>query len=487
MNKSSDSELKEIPIDFTKLEKVGFLYGYGPLEPDRVYKDTNGQYVAFFSNEKCEELKRVFKQSTESYYLDNRALLFSYGHYIRATMESENFEGPTKGENRWAHFKTLGRSFYSAFGMYSIVTNIMMKVKDEYEDIFNNMYIMAITCNKLNWITSIKNKDYYYRAKKQYAEGIEICFGTKEPLPMCCIYFNKEKLNIGSPITLTDVYSELLIIEELFRLGNRNNSNIDKNIASKYLSKVSEVFHQNFERQIKYSIEKNSNYLTILHIRKLINYLVLSYRWMSVNVDFFDCGEINCLQIASPSRQKRYYLCKSDVEIFRNRLLLKVSTELCQYLGKFDFNIATSEYIEECLEKKSEVIENLMKEYQKINNLIEQLQDLVSSSFCNMAKNVLELLKSCILSGPMKLISLPSLINSENIKEFISALVKKHKNQKKKTQIHQKILNNNKFEQMLYLYFQLQFIKKLSMRYSGIILKIDSKYWEEKYNCQLLI
>lgn len=48
MNKSSDSELKEIPIDFTKLEKVDFFYGYGPLEPDRVYKDTNGQYVAFF-------------------------------------------------------------------------------------------------------------------------------------------------------------------------------------------------------------------------------------------------------------------------------------------------------------------------------------------------------------------------------------------------------------------------------------------------------
>lgn len=120
----NQNNMNELPIDFTRLEKIDF-YGCADLfEPDRVYLNSNGQLVAFISSEKIDELKRILKASAEKYYVDHRPLLFSMGIEIQSLIDSHDWELSSfqKGKN---FFRTCIRLLYSGFGIYGLVTILM--------------------------------------------------------------------------------------------------------------------------------------------------------------------------------------------------------------------------------------------------------------------------------------------------------------------------------------------------------------------------
>ena len=111
-----------LPIDFTTLESVDFYGGFGPIQPDRVYLNEAGEKVAFFSRQKCIQLKSILKQAAEKYYLDHRALLYSEGYKIQYIIDDDNDKDIPTNQRVLIAFKSTVRNIFSGFSIYPIIT-----------------------------------------------------------------------------------------------------------------------------------------------------------------------------------------------------------------------------------------------------------------------------------------------------------------------------------------------------------------------------
>ena len=131
----NQNTMHESPIDFTKIEKIDFYGCDETFEPDCVYLNKNGHLVAFISSEKCHELKRNLKKSAENYYNDNNALLFIFGPEIQNINDSHDCELSffQKGHN---YLRCSFRSVYSGFGLYFLVTSLIMIFCEESDRIY---------------------------------------------------------------------------------------------------------------------------------------------------------------------------------------------------------------------------------------------------------------------------------------------------------------------------------------------------------------
>ncbi|KAK8870630.1 hypothetical protein M9Y10_008517 [Tritrichomonas musculus] len=484
-------DMRSFPIDFTHLEHIDFYGNFGEIEPDRVYKNDEGETVAFISQEKCHQLKNILVQSTQKFYDDNRALLYSHGYQLGRLMKCDSFDGPSKGKKVLDGFKTFGKNLWSGFGLYSIVTNSIISANDKAGDTFSSMIKRAVTCNKVNATAKSGGNNYFCKKENSYVEGVELGFGKQRTIACPRLYLKEEDDEYGRPQTINKIIEELLVVENLFREGNRINSSWHKNIGSSLLTKINRIFHENFERGVKYDF---SGTLTrekalIIIVRKYINYLVLSYRWMSVNINLYGCGNINCLRIASPSNQECYYLTRADTDMLANQMSMKVAVEINRYLGTFNIGEATNEFIVQCLQKNSIRNTELVSESNKIDEKIDNLEDELSEVINNMAQEASQSLTNSLIKGSSNAIEIPKCLNnSKTSTQFIGTIINKiNKLEKRKIEVLEQLSESKDFREMFYLHLQLQFIKKYFNRYSAIIMTITTNGTDKKYDIQFLM
>ena len=353
------------------------------------------------------------------------------------------------------------------------------------------MHDRAFTCNMVNAIDKSRENKYLYKQKQIYIEGISVGFGNKKEFCFPTIHCNEKRLLSCKNIrTINDVIDNIKYVEFLFREGNTRENECLKNCASAILSRVSKVFFENFERQIKYNSdicpEITNDKAIIFLIRKYINFLVLSYRWMPVNINLFNSGVINCLQIGSVTNQERYYLARKDKNILTRNITMKVAIEVNRYLGTFNVEEATNEFIEKCLEKNELKNNSLIAESNKIDEQIDVLQTKLTESINVMPEDFMDQFTAAISKGVSGIVQLPKLLENLNMKVFISSIIKLNKLKQKKEKILKDLSISREFRELFYLHLQLQFSKKYFPNCNSIILTISYESGQKNYNIQVL-
>ena len=469
-----------LPIDFTNLEEVDFYGGVGPIKPDRVYLDERGDRVAYFSREKCFQLQQLLKDSAEKYYIDNRALLFGAGSIIRERINSTS-------DHSISFFsitstKSYLRSLLGAAGLYNIVTALLMINEPNCKNIVDNMRSLQINCMFCNDIC----------AGKDPLSGLEVGFdfdSERFALPykrlssdtlMNSILERFLELN-----SLDDIIGALKYIESIFRNANQSDDTILKNSASVALTKVSKIFHENFERQIRFvnltqddiPLSNLQEIARVLAVRRYINHLVLAYRWMSIQINVLNSGNLNVLYIASPSGISRSYLSNTDATTLAENIALRVTTEVNRFLNRCLIQEATFEFIEEALEKSGIDISQLTDKKTELENQLDELQEeilsdvvttsteLESSAVNGLIKNNLSLCPACFSS------ILDT--STKTIEDFIKILCKIKKIDSVSSELEDitnQLLRLNLFRETVFLHCQLQYVLKYFPDFSGIII-----------------
>lgn len=204
-------------------------------------------------------------------------------------------------------------------------------------------------------------------------------------------------------------------------------------------------------------------------------------------INLFDCGNLDCLKIASPTNQERYYLTKADAITLTNQLSFKVSVEVNRYLIQFNIEIATNVFINQCLNKNNIEIGNLTTQTEKISQQMEELEEKCQKFLDKIADKISNNCNSQIIGTPNNAIEIQNCFDYETAKDFINIISQHEKLETKQQMIKDQLFEKKEFGEMFYLLLQLQLIKKYFSNYSAIILTIKTNESGKLYNVQFLV
>ena len=485
-----------LPKDFVSLEQIDFYGKYGPAQPDRVYVNENGEIVAFFWRENCTSIQNHLKMAAKRFYEDNRALLYMRGFFIDEEIECDDEDGLSSGDICSCYVKTYFKSLWSAAGIYGLITLILRKGTEDGEKKDTNMTKRVVACVMNNLIVkSSRDQDKWYRKDKNTAYlGIEVGFGnhTEISKPKHIIIDKAVESIIESDSeieldSLPKILFMLRYIEDTYRRGTIHNNNGEKNYASYWLTKVNSIFVDNYERQMRFlnisqddiPLQELQNFANVLVIRRYINNIVLSYRWMTINLNLFNSGDLTYLNIASLSNYNRYYLASPDVITLANNISLRVSTEINRYLNRCDIDLATTEFLKEALERNSIQIETLSEKEQELENQLEEL----GHEFINQTSENIKEFHSKLNQS----FDIPKIFDDSD--KFIETCYTFQKIQKTNQQletIKRDLKYNMKFKELIIFHCQLQFIQKYFPDFSAIIIHEESSFLTHKYDIEFL-
>jgi len=251
-------------------------------------------------------------------------------------------------------------------------------------------------CQHCNVIVKSRGNNYK-NSDGSFYTGLELSFGNQDDFLMTNYIQNEGNKDLmkyyieslrSHTMSLNGIISVLFAIKGIFEDGNREKNDIEKNIASCLLNEVSTIFFKNYEKPAKYNhenltVEGLKQYMEIMNIRKLINSIVLVYRFQDVQADICGFGTIQCLEIASPTGISRYYLSKNDIQNYLPNIEIKISKKINQYLNTFNLEIVTYQYIEKVLKDLNINIEQLSNEAKTLNEIIDISQRNINSLLVN--------------------------------------------------------------------------------------------------------